>query len=144
MHVRVGPVPSGSVAIWIAYARTVLAQAMTGTRVSSHPLPTEVIEAFEQLLTEWEELAERDLSFVWEAELDVEQVTYLLHAFFDVASGLAQAAQARGFPVSPPEGDEFYRALVLSLLGALELEGGPYRDFAIDLRARWPGLKEEE
>ncbi len=129
--------------MWIAYARTVLAQSMTGTQIGARALPAEVIEAFELLLAAWEAAADRDLTFVWEAEIEPEQVVYLLHAFFDLATGLAAAAEKRGFPVSPPEGDEFYRALVVSLLDALEREGGPNRDFAVDLRSRWPGLKDD-
>lgn len=135
--------PSGSVTIWIAYARTVLAQAMTGTRVGTRAIPMEVIEAFEALLGDWEDRANRDLTFIWDAELEPEQVEYLAHAFFDLATGLAEAAEKRGFPVSPPEGDEFYYCLVNALLDALEREGGAHRDFALDLRSRWPGLKDD-
>jgi hypothetical protein len=143
VHVRVGPVPSGSVSIWIAYARTVLAQSMAGTQVGTRVIPMEVIEAFETLLREWEDCASRDLTFIWDAELEPEQVEYLTHAFFDLATGLAEAAEQRGFPVSPPEGDEFYYCLVKALLDALEREGGAHCDFALDLRSRWPGLKDD-
>ena len=78
---------------------------------------------------------------VWEHELDPEQVRYLAHAFHRIAVGLAAEAERRGFPIAPPEGDEFYQCLVLALLDALERDSEPMREFAVELRTTWPGLK---
>ena len=52
-------------------------------------------------------------------------------------------AAARGFPISPPEGDEFYRALVLAILDGLFDAGGAHAEFAEHLRESWPGLKDD-
>ena len=139
MLVRVGPVSSGSVTLWVAYARTVLGQATV--RPGEHAVPDELIEGFEAYLDEWELAAAGGSEVVWEHDLDPEHVRYLAHAFHRIAVGLAAEAERRGYPISPPEGDEFYQALVSALLDALERDSEPMREFAADLRTTWPGLK---
>lgn len=139
MLVRVGPVSSGSVTLWVAYARTVLGQATV--RPGEHAVPDELIEGFEAFLDEWDRAADGGAEVVWEHELDPEQVRYLAHAFHRIAVGLAAEAERRGFPIAPPEGDEFYQCLVLALLDALERDSEPMREFAVELRTTWPGLK---
>ena len=53
-------------------------------------------------------------------------------------------AEQRGYPISPPEGEEFYRAVIIAFLDALDREGGTYAAMAAELRTEWPGLKPEE
>ncbi|MEZ5141135.1 MAG: hypothetical protein R2726_01250 [Acidimicrobiales bacterium] len=141
MLVRVGPVASGSVTMWVAYARTVLAQATA--RPGEHGIAPELIEGFEQYLDEWDTAATGTHEVIWEVDLDPEQVRYLAHAFHRLALGLAEEAERRGYPISPPEGDEFYRCLVNGFLDALELESEPMREFAEELRTTWPGIKDD-
>ncbi len=142
MRVHVGPVPSGSVIIWIAYARTVLAQSLAhpGTHA---PLPTEAVDAFEGFLDRWEDTASVGTEFVWTADVDPERVEYLAHVWFQLAARLASEAEARGFPLAPPEGEEFYQALVRALLDALAQEGRSLLEFSEQLREDWPGLKDD-
>lgn len=128
--------------MWVAYARTVLAQHLAGRRDGD--LDPTVVAGFEAYLDEWDHTAAAgDGEFLWSVDVDADQARYLAHAFFNVASGLATEAEARGFPISPSEGDEFYRALVTSLLDTMTTEGGPVAAFAEDLRDRWPGLKDD-
>lgn len=140
MRVQVGPLASGSVTIWVAYARTVLAQALA--HPGSHaPLAAEAIDAFEDFLDLWDDAARDTTEFVWSTEVDPERVEYLAHVWFRLAAELADEAEARGFPLSPPEGDEFYQALVSAVLDALAHEGRSTFEFAEQLREEWPGLK---
>ena len=141
MRVQVGPVPSGSVTIWVAYARTVLAQAIAHPGQRGATLPDEAIAGFEAFLDEWDDLAKGDTDFIWVAEVEAERVEFLAHAWFGLAAQLAGEAQGRGFPLSPPEGEEFYQSLVAALLDALAYEGRSMMEFSEQLRDEWPGLK---
>lgn len=139
MRVQVGPLGSSGVLAWVAYARTVVDEATSGR----HPeltLEPEVAAAFRGFLDEWQAAAEAGGEFLWATEVDPEQVEFLAHAFHHVAVALANAAERRGFPLAPSEGDEFYLALVTAFLDALGREGGARSEFAEELASTWPGL----
>ena len=135
----VGPLPSRSALAWVAYAREVLAAQEASTQISDNERTT--IDDFEGFLTQWEAAARRRKSFSWSVDIDPDQARFFAHAFFNIVAGLAHTAAARGIDAAPPEGDEFYLALVNSLLDALETEGGSLASFAEDLRDRWPGIR---
>jgi hypothetical protein len=143
MRVQVGPLPSAGVGLWIAYARTVV------TRVIVHPeeldgrVRPSTIEAFEGYLDQWDAVAASGPTFLWTIEITPEAVRSLGSAFLEIAEHLAQAATRRGYPIAPPEGDEFYHAMVSAFLDALSQEDGENRALADSLRESWPGLKAE-
>ena len=141
MRVQVGPIPSGGVGIWIAYARTVVAQLMTHPEHDDVVLDDDVIEAFDRYLAQWEDLAAEQTTFLWTTDVEPERVEFLGQAFFSIAESLARAAERRGYPISPPEGEEFYQALVKGFLDALAHEGRSRLEFSEQLRDEWPGLK---
>jgi len=140
MIVRIGPVSPGSVTLWVAYARTVLALNLASPSDPALDEPT--IELLERFLDEWDELAASSAPFVWATEIESEQVEFVTHTFFRIADALAEGAKARGYPISPPEGDEFYQALVNAVIEALHQEGRSMTEFSEQLRERWPGRKE--
>jgi hypothetical protein len=111
VHVEVGPVRSFSVLSWVAYAHATLDR-------NEGELPEDVITGFRAMLV----------------------VEYLVHAFYRIAQRLADEAELRGHPLAPADSDEFYWALVRSLLSALTDGGGSAGEFAEHLRAFWPGL----
>ena len=141
MRVQVGPIPSGGVGIWSAYARTVMAQLMTHPEHDDVVLDDDVIEAFDRYLAQWEDLAAEQTTFLWTTDVEPERVEFLGQAFFSIAESLARAAERRGYPISPPEGEEFYQALVKGFLDALAHEGRSRLEFSEQLRDEWPGLK---
>lgn len=140
MLVQVGPLPSGSVTAWIAYARTILDRVGRGD-LGATTLAPDVRLGFERFLDDWEAAAGGDV-FMWTAEVDREQVEFLAHTWFGLAAALADEATDRGFPLAPDEGEPFYRALVAGLLDALDQEEGPGREFGEQLRQSWPGFKD--
>jgi hypothetical protein len=105
------------------------------------PLSPDVVEAFEDYLGQWEEASTYGPTFVWETDIEPERIAALGGAWFTIAERLASVAERRGYPISPPEGEEFYQALVAAFLDALDTEGGQHRDLAEHLRGAWPGLK---
>jgi len=129
--------------MWIAYARTVIGQLLAHPDQVGASLPIDVVETFESYLDQWDDLASREPEFLWVTEVDPERVEFLGKAFLTIADGLARAAEARGYPISPPEGDPFYQALVQGFLDALAQEGRSRLEFSEQLRDEWPGLKPE-
>jgi hypothetical protein len=142
VRVQVGPLSSGAVISWVSYARDVLARGPGDDRAGP-PLDADAVIVFEQFLDDWENRATRDDEFLWVADVDPDQARYLSHTFFSLVSELAREADRRGFPLAPPEADEFYRALVTAFLDALAQEGGDSSAFADELRESWPGFKPE-
>jgi hypothetical protein len=136
-----GPVSCASVRSWVAYARTVLAQAVSGTG-SLPAFDTQVIEELEGYLDQWEQAAQDGDEMQWRADADPERLQFLAHTFLQLVEHLADQAETRGFPVSPPEGDEFYHELVHSIIDALEVQGNSSSAFSEQLRDRWPGFKD--
>jgi hypothetical protein len=144
VRVRVGPVSSAGVGLWIAYARTVIGSSLAHPQDGATTLTPEVVEAFDDYLDQWEQSAGQGPTFVWEADFEPERLALLGGVWLAIAEQLANGAEQRGYPISPPEGDEFYHALIAGFLDALGGEGGDYRQLAADLRSSWPGFKEGE
>lgn len=143
VHVQVGPLPSSSVTMWVAYARTVLAKSLTDPEAFGFKLGPDVLELFEGYLDEWEAAASASPDFRWEVDIDAEHVEFVMHSFQKVASSLEVAATRRGYPLSPPEGDVFYHALVDAVIESMTSEGRSRLEYAEHLRDTWPGATEE-
>ena len=144
MRVRVGPLPSAGAALWIAYARTVVGRAIVRPQELGVSLPPDAVESIDAYLDEWDRAAADGPEFVWEADIEPDALVSLGSAWFGIADALARDAERRGYPMSPPEGDEFYRSLVIGFLDALDGAGGGYADLADRLRVEWPGLKTDD
>jgi hypothetical protein len=143
MRVRVGPLPSAGVGLWIAYARTVIGRTLVRPDELGVAISLDDLEAFEGYLEQWER-ASMAPEFDWEADLDPDEVVRLGATWMALAGVLAEEAEQRGYPMSPPESDEFYQALIGSFLVALEQEGSDYATVARQLRDDWPGLKPDQ
>ncbi len=124
---------------WVDYARAVLeGYGFDDERPVDDRVGAEVVKSFRQYLDQWARVAKRGGEFKWSAEVDLEEVEYLVHAFYRVASLATEAATARGRRLMPPEAEAFYASLVHGLLDALESAGTPAAEFAEELRQFWP------
>lgn len=144
MRVQIGPVSSGSVTAWVGYARTALDDVVTEPGGDGVWLPEDTVETFRKYLTSWEDEAASCEEFRWASDIPADEAEYLSHAFFRIASHLATRASERGYPMAPPESDEYYKALVEAFLGALDAEGNSSQEFSEHLRSFWPGLERDE
>lgn len=145
MHVTLGPIPSPSVRAWVTDARSVLEKMAAEPAEPGQEgvwLPADVVETFLTYLAMWEKAASGD-DFRWEGEIATEQAEYLMHAFFRLAHYLSETLEDRGYRYMSEAGDEFYRALVTSMVEALEHEGTSSSEFSQHLRSFWPGLFNE-
>jgi hypothetical protein len=141
VRVQIGPLPAVGIDLWIAYARTVIGQVLGHPKHMAVDLDPGAVEAFDRYLLVWEELADSNPQFLWVAEVEPEQVEFLGKAFLAIATALAGAAEDRGFPMAPTEGEEFYRALVNGFLEALAHAGQAQVEFSEQVRDQWPGLR---
>lgn len=139
MEVRVGPVSAASAVAWVRYARGVLDTPGDGEVPSVDPA---TVDAFRDYLNLWERHAAAGDPFVWEGEVNPERLEYLAHSFARIVEHLATVAGTVGAIGAPPEGDEFYQALVLAIINTLDLYGSDAtQGFSEQLRDRWPGLR---
>lgn len=127
---EVGPVAAASAVAYSDFAESVLAER------GLH-LPADVRTSFDRYIGEWRTLAEGSDPLVWETEVEVEVVEYLVLAFYrltqqvDAASG--GPARARPDAVEP-----FYQALVEGLLKSMAEAGPGSAEFSDQLSSFWP------
>ena len=139
MEVRIGPVSARSAVAWAGYATEVLTSASGSTSVPSVD-PT-IVEEFVSYLRQWDEQAAQGDPFIWIGEIEPERLEYLVHGFARIVDHLAAVADHRGQPGAPADGDEFYQALVLSIIDALAQQGDSMGEYSEQLRDQWPGLQ---
>lgn len=138
MRVIVGPVDAGSAAVWLDYAREVLDELESMAPGECFTSP-DVMATFRHYVSSWSDaVGSRRGEFLWEQEIPTEQVEYNMHAFQRVAGVLAERAERHGAQ-APPEGEDFYLALLQGVLSALEAESGSSAAFAKHLGEFWPG-----
>lgn len=143
MRVQIGPVSATSVTAWVGYARKALDETVDAPGGDGVWLPDDTVATFVHYLDEWEKAAAGVDEVRWTAEIPADEAEYLSHAFFRIASNLANRAEERGYTLAPPVSEEFYRALVTSFLTALKEEGHGSDEFSEHLRSFWPGLEDQ-
>jgi hypothetical protein len=141
VRVHVGPIASDGVSEWIAYARGVLEERRGASTPDS--LPPEVLDGFIGFLDEWDAIVAKSPTFLWETDVDPEQIEFLALALYRLATDLAEAAQRRGYALMPAEGLLFYRVVVNGFLDAMTAESRSLAAYAEELRSTWPGLAED-
>jgi hypothetical protein len=103
-------------------------------------LAPEVIEGFAGFLAEWEAVARSSETFLWETEVDPEQIEFLALALFKIAVSLDADPPAELAAGRPTAADPFYQAFVLAFLDAMRAENKSLAAYAEELRSSWPGL----
>lgn len=132
----IGPVSVASADAWLDYADEVIDDLAAMAPGECFTTP-EVLEVFRAYVRSWRSAAV-GTDFLWEREIPPEQVEYDMHAFQRVAEVLARRAEEQG-DAAPPEGEDFYAALLRGVLSALEAEGPSSAAFAEHLSEFWPG-----
>ncbi len=77
-------------------------------------------------------------TFRWHADIDPDQLEYLIYALLRLDAQLAGDVEDGGQPPVPDQAREFYLVLVRDLLYALEMEGTGRAAFVDQLRCCWP------
>ena len=142
MRVVIGPVSASSAAAWLDVASRAIAalDELTPTLTTSVPDASAILGGY---VARWQDhITGAVEQFWWETDMPVEVAQYHLHVFHQLATAMYdRSGEHTGRWAWPSEGDAFYRALLLGVLGALRLEGGEYAAYARDVADRWPGLQ---
>ena len=134
-----GPVARSSAVAWIAWADHVCGDPRSDQPRSSWP---PLLFGADGYLQQWKGSgASPDDTFRWHAEVDPDQLEYLIHGLLRL-DAMAVEADDGGQPPAPDEGREFYLVLVRDLLHALEMEGTGRAAFVDQLRCCWPSAAE--
>lgn len=129
-------VDSGSALAWIGFARAVLLE-VESTGIPE--VPAETMDVVRDLLEEWAKWAATDEVFSLQMEMPADQFEFLAHLLLQLSAHATDAADRRGYDVSPPEADEFFAALSEAFICALENSGEDSTvEFATGLRSVWP------
>lgn len=136
MRVVIGPVDAGSARAWLGHAHRVLDGIGDLAPGACFTAP-DTVDLLRGFLDSWSHAA-LGAEFYWEEDLPAERIEYAMHAFQRVVDVLAQRAEVHGRG-APPEGDEFYLALLMGVFRALEAESASSAAFAEHLAETWPG-----
>lgn len=137
MRVVIGPVDARSAEAWLAYADQVLDELGTLAPGECFSTP-ETVAILRDFVSRWQEPARQDRVFLWDEDVPAERIEFAMHAFQRVVDLLARRAEVHG-RTAPPEGDDFYLALLQGVLGALQSESASSAAFADHLAEFWPG-----
>jgi hypothetical protein len=137
MRVVIGPVDARSARAWLRYADQVLDELGTMAPGECFTTP-ETVALLRGYVDSWKRTTGSGPEFWWEQEIPTEQVEYSMHAFQRVVDVLARRAEVHG-RAAPPEGDDFYLALLHGVLAALQGESASSAAFAKHLAEFWPG-----
>lgn len=132
-----GPVPQASALAWIAWADQVCGDLRGDPSSGSSCAP--LLLGAGGYLQRWKRshLSAGGI-FRWHAEVDPDELEYLIHGLLRLESQVAVEVQDSGQSSPPDEGREFYLVLVRDVLHALELEGTGRAAFVDQLRCGWP------
>lgn len=141
MRVVIGPVATSSATAWIDHARATIARLDEFAPAQCDALP-DPRPSFSSYVEAWGSVVDAGVDpFLWEAELEPEQVMFDLHAWHKVAETLLQRAQeaGSGYQLMPATAQEFHRTVLRAIFDALALEGPQYESFVQHLAMFWPG-----
>lgn len=117
--VRVGPVDSVAVRVWIDNSRQILDAVERHADVIGEAGDPGTLRTFRTLLSTWHELAATNPVFVWVARSDVSTVTRLVETWAAIDGLDDEQLAAMGCHWSPPEAAPFFDALTRGVLEAL-------------------------
>jgi len=137
----VGPVAQASAVAWTGWADEVVGKLRSEPRTTSQSAA--LMDDLGRYLERWiSRIRVIDRAFRWHAEIDADELEYLVHALFEL-DGRLLAEVERGERSGPPdEGRVFYLVLVRDLLDALERESPGRAAFVDQLRSTWPSAAE--
>jgi hypothetical protein len=120
VRIELGPLPSDGALIWLAYARTVLAEIISSRNGDVPSVDAPVVEALEAVLDDWETAANSSREFRWQVDLPENAVLRLVEAWLDISEYLRVETERRGFDLAPPDGEAFYNAAIAAVVAAFD------------------------
>lgn len=123
MRVVIGPVDAAAAREWTAHMLANLEVVRSRRRVLAFALPDEVIDEFQQLLGEWRAAADRDDTFLWQADFDPDTVHHLVQYWANLDSLSDADVERLGIEWAPLSARPFFDALATGVADALARSG---------------------
>lgn len=138
MIVTIGPVCSSAALEWTASTIRNLARVRAASGDGGLPirLPVDVADAFDALLSEWHDHAQRSETFHWSEEFDRDWVRHLVQYWANLDALSTEHAAALGLEWSPPEARPFFAALAEGVAEALSTDDEADEPFSQFLTTR--------
>lgn len=143
IRIEIGPVSAVSARAWLDVARPHMKSIRELRRELPFQLPDDVADVFEFYLDEWAQVASGQDRFHWVSAVDPDELARLMHYWFNVAQFMASDGPKWDLEPAPSEADDFYVALVDSVLAALTADGPHVAVFSDRLRSVWPSFDRE-
>lgn len=137
MRVDVGPVAPASAFAWMEWADEALEELSTRPEPWPSASPSVFVDAASYLQRWMPCTGSLPNTLRWQADVDPDELEYLVHAFFKLDTQLSKQVGA-GVPDAPEESRTFYVVLVRALLHALETQSPARAAFVAQLRSCWP------
>jgi len=142
VRLDVGPVAPASAVAWLGWADEVygdFASCPASALLASTGLAVDVVSYLHRWMAH---AAAVDNIYRWQAEVDPDELEYLVHAFCSLDAQMSGDGVVGELPPLPEEGRAFYLVLVGALLHALETESRSRAAFVDQLRSCWPSAAE--
>src|SRR5438128_2604112 len=107
--IEIGPVAHQSAAAWIDYAGDVMGDLR---RVGDAGVSPEALEAFSELLDQWQAQLGHDGPFDWVGDESPDRVEFLMRALYHAGLAIERESQSGRSRLRPEDADEFHMALV--------------------------------
>ena len=132
-----GPVAPASAVAWMEWADEAL-EGLSSRPASGRSPSSSVFVDAASYLQQWMPCTGNlPRTLRWQADVDPDELEYLVHAFFNLDTQLSKEVEA-AVPHAPQEGRTFYLVLVRALLHALETQSPGRAAFVTQLRSAWP------
>ena len=132
-----GPVAPASAVAWMEWADDALEGLSARPASGPSPSPAVFVDAASYLQRWMPCTGSLPKTLRWQADVDPDELEYLVHAFFKLDTQLSNQVGA-GVPHAPRESRTFYVVLVRALLHALETQSPARAAFVAQLRSCWP------
>jgi hypothetical protein len=135
VRIELGPLPSSGARLWIAYARTALAEMLASRQPDLAQIDPAALEMLEAVLDDWDLSAAQAGELQWQVDLPEKALWRLTGAWALLVEQLAAQEERRGYEIAPPEGEGFVEAASAAMQGAIEKQrSGPRRPGLVALR----------
>lgn len=137
VRLDVGPVAPASAVAFLEWADEALEGLSARPALAPSPCPSVFVDAASYLQRWMPCTGSLPTTLRWQADVDVDELEYLVHAFFKLDTELSKQVGVR-VPEAPQESRTFYIVLVRALLHALETQSPARANFVAQLRSCWP------
>ena len=137
VRLDVGPVEPASAIAFLAWADEALEGLSARQASGPSPSPSVFVDAASYLQRWMPCTGSLPKTVRWHADVDPDELEYLVHAFFKLDTHLSKQVEAQ-VPDAPQESRIFYVVLVRALLHALETQSPARAAFVAQLRSCWP------